>query len=239
MGQLSDKTVNHGDLAAFYDQHMQDVVIPNKNKGIGNEAVCQTAAATAAKTVTAPEGFSLSNGATIIVTFQNAITVANATLAFGKAVDSTADDYAEKNPATEGWYVLSDGTFVLTEDTTPQNGTTYYTVTAAKPIYYRGAALAANMVKAGSQLILRYDGTSFNILGELDTDTDTVTDVTFDSNTKTLKQTKGGVQSNIVQLVTSGFQMEYDASDKSLNIIPLGSATATYNAQDKALELNF
>ena len=37
----------------------------------------------------------------------------------------------------------------------------------------------------------------------------------------------------------SGFQLEYDASDKSLNIIPMGTATASYNAQDKALELNF
>lgn len=167
MGQLSEKTVNHGDLAAFYDQHMQDVVIPNANKGIKNEAVCQTAAETAAKTIIAPAGFSLTNGATIIVGFANAIGVANATFAIGTAVDSTADDYSEKNPASEGWYVLSGGTFVLTEDATPQNGTTYYTVSAAKPIYYRGAALGANLVKAGSQVILRYNGTQFCVIGDL------------------------------------------------------------------------
>lgn len=170
MGQLSEKTVNHGDLAAFYDQHMQDVVNPNANKGIKNEAVCQTAAETAAKTIIAPAGFSLTNGATIIVGFANAIGVANATFAIGTAVDSTADDYSEKNPATEGWCVLSGGTFVLTEDTEPQNGTTYYTVSAAKPIYYRGAALAANLVQAGDRIILRYDGTSYNIVGTLEQD---------------------------------------------------------------------
>lgn len=170
MGQLSEKTVNHGDLAAFYDQHMQDVVMPNANKGINNEAVCQTAAETAAKTIIAPAGFSLTNGATIIVGFANAIGVANATFAIGTAVDSTADDYSEKNPATEGWCVLSGGTFVLTEDTEPQNGTTYYTVSAAKPIYYRGAALAANLVQAGDRIILRYDGTSYNVVGTLEQD---------------------------------------------------------------------
>ena len=237
MGQLSDKTVNHGDLAAFYDQHMQDVVIPNKNKGIGNEAVCQTAAATAAKTVTAPEGFSLSIGATIIVTFQNAITVANATLAFGKAVDSTADDYAEKNPATEGWCVLSGGTFVLTEDTEPQNGTTYYTVSAAKPIYYRGAALGANMVKAGSQIILRYDGTSFNIIGNLDTDT--VTDITFDSNTKTLKKTVGSQQSDIVQIVNSGFSVVQDDDNGIDEISAIGGASITEDDTNGIDEYDF
>ncbi len=237
MGQLSDKTVNHGDLAAFYDQHMQDVVIPNANKGIKNEAVCQTAAETAAKTIIAPAGFSLTNGATIIVGFANAIGVANATFAIGTAVDSTADDYSEKNPATEGWYVLSGGTFVLTEDTEPQNGTTYYTVSAAKPIYYRGAALGANMVKAGSQIILRYDGTSFNIIGNLDTDT--VTDITFDRNTNTLKKTVGGQQSDIVQIVNSGFSVVQDDDNGIDEISAIGGASITEDDTNGIDEYDF
>ena len=237
MGQLSEKTVNHGDLAAFYDQHMQDVVIPNANKGIKNEAVCQTAAETAAKTIIAPAGFSLTNGATIIVGFANAIGVANATFAIGTAVDSTADDYSEKNPATEGWYVLSGGTFVLTEDTEPQNGTTYYTVSAAKPIYYRGAALGANMVKAGSQIILRYDGTSFNIIGNLDTDT--VTDITFDRNTNTLKKTVGGQQSDIVQIVNSGFSVVQDDDNGIDEISAIGGASITEDDTNGIDEYDF
>ena len=237
MGQLSEKTVNHGDLAAFYDQHMQDVVIPNANKGIKNEAVCQTAAETAAKTIIAPAGFSLTNGATIIVGFANAIGVANATFAIGTAVDSTADDYSEKNPATEGWHVLSGGTFVLTEDTEPQNGTTYYTVSAAKPIYYRGAALGANMVKAGSQIILRYDGTSFNIIGNLDTDT--VTDITFDSNTNTLKKTVGGQQSDIVQIVNSGFSVVQDDDNGIDEISAIGGASITEDDTNGIDEYDF
>lgn len=36
-----------------------------------------------------------------------------------------------------------------------------------KPIYFRGAALEANVVKAGTSLLLSYDGTSFNIIGGL------------------------------------------------------------------------
>ena len=38
MGQLSEKTVNHGDLEAYHDELMQSEVMPRTNKGIGNEA---------------------------------------------------------------------------------------------------------------------------------------------------------------------------------------------------------
>lgn len=219
--QQKKKTVNVEDMQAF------GRVI--HNKGIGTSAVCSTAAATAAKQVVVGTTFSLTTGATCIITFQNAITVASATIAFGTAVDATAEDYASKNPAQEGWYVLSGGAFVLTEDTAPQSGTTYYTVTAAKPIYYRGAALAANMVKAGAQLILRYDGTNFNVIGDLDTDTDTVTDVTFDSSDNKLKQTKGGVQTDIVQLVTSGFRITTDETSGTDIFTAVGGATVTHD----------
>ena len=99
------------------------------NIGLFNEATCSTAAETAAKEVTKPTSFTLTTGATIIVKFTNAITVASATLNVGS--------------------------------------------TGAKAIYYRGAALAANRVAAGDRLILKYNGTQFDIIGHLDTDTNT------------------------------------------------------------------
>ena len=37
----------------------------------------------------------------------------------------------------------------------------------AKPIFYCGAALGANLVKAGMTVIMRYDGTNWNIIGDL------------------------------------------------------------------------
>lgn len=122
MAQSTD-AINFGALYGLYDEHMQDVVLPNANKGIPSEATCSTAGGTAAKTVTAPASFSLANGATILVKFTNAITVANSTLAVGN--------------------------------------------TAAKPIYYKGAALEADVVEAGDIIILRYDGTNYNVVGKL------------------------------------------------------------------------
>lgn len=47
----------------------------------------------------------------------------------------------------------------------------------AKSIYYRGAALAANKVAAGAQVMLRYNGTQYDIIGDLDTNTGAVTSV--------------------------------------------------------------
>ena len=137
------------------------------NKGIGTEAVCPTAAATAAKQIVAGATFSLEAGATLIVKFQYGISVAAATLAVGQAVDPGSSGYEEKNPAQLGWCELSSGALVATEDIVPASGKTYYTVTTAKPIYYKGADLAADVVKAGVSVMLRYDGTSFNVIGTL------------------------------------------------------------------------
>lgn len=109
------------------------------NLGIPNQAACSTAAATAAKTITLKQGFSLEDGAMVLVTFENAITVAAATLA------------------------------VTYTDTTGTQQTT-----AAKPIKYGGAALAANLIKANMMVILRYytDGENtandcWNVVGDL------------------------------------------------------------------------
>ncbi len=166
------------------------------NKGIFNEATCSTAAGTAAKEIaTAPKSFSLVSGAKILVTFTNAITVANATLQVGSAT--------------------------------------------AKPIYYHGAALAANLVKAGSVLLLVYDGTKYNIVGDLDTDTDTVTDITFDSNTNTLKKTVGGQQSDVVQIVTSGFSLTHDNATGADKFTAIGTATFTHDNTTGADKFTF
>ena len=109
------------------------------NLGIPNKAACSTTAATAAKTITLKEGFALEDGAMVLVTFANAITVANATLAV----------------------------------TYPNAAGTQQT-TAAKPIKYGGAALAANLIKANMMVMLRYytDGENsandcWNVVGDL------------------------------------------------------------------------
>lgn len=228
------------------------------NKGIGSEGTCSTAAATAAKEVTLGTTFELVNKATILVKFTNAISVASATLAVTH---------------------------------TDLDGTT--TTETAKPIYYRGAALAANMVKAGDILVLRYDGTSWNIIGVLDQDlsgkqdvindlsdirsgatagasayqlpsggvpktdlasgvqssldkadsalqshqdisgkadkSETVSDVIYDSSTGKLKKTINGTTTNVCDVVTSGFGIQYNSQTGIKTLTPVGGATGAFN----------
>lgn len=122
--ETKKKRVNLEDLQAGVRQVF--------NKGIGSDGTCSTAAATAAKAVTLGTTFDLVAGATILVTFTNGISVANATLAVTH---------------------------------TPIGGS--QRTEAAKAIYYRGAALGADMVKAGAKVLLRYNGTQFDVLGDL------------------------------------------------------------------------
>ena len=109
---------------------VREMVRIASNKGIGSKGTCTTAADTLAKEVTLGSTFSLVSGATFIVTFQNAITVAGATLAVT--------------------HTTLDGTTV-TE--------------AAKEIYLNGSALEANIIQAGASILLRYNGTQFDIIG--------------------------------------------------------------------------
>lgn len=48
---------------------------------------------------------------------------------------------------------------------TTANATLQVGNTEAKPIYYRGAPLEANLVEAGERIMLRYDGTVYNVIG--------------------------------------------------------------------------
>ena len=51
---------------------------------------------------------------------------------------------------------------------TDLSGTT--TTETAKPIYLKGAALEPGLVKAGDSLLLRYNGTQWDVVGTLDQD---------------------------------------------------------------------
>ena len=42
------------------------------------------------------------------------------------AVDSSAEGYSQKNPKSEGWYIKNGAYYIPAQDTTPQEGMTYY-----------------------------------------------------------------------------------------------------------------
>lgn len=43
------------------------------------------------------------------------------------AVSTSSDGYSNKNPKSEGWYIKNGANYILSQDTAPQEGMTYYT----------------------------------------------------------------------------------------------------------------
>ena len=88
---------------------------------------------------------------------------------YNEAICSTAGGTAAKvtNTVPPSFSLVS-GAKILVKFTyaiTVANATLQVGTNAAKPIFYHCAALAANLVKAGTSLLLTYDGTNFNIVG--------------------------------------------------------------------------
>ena len=86
-----------------------------------------------------------------------------------ECICSTAGGTAAKvTNTTPPSFSLVSGAKIIVKFTyaiTVANATLQVGSTAAKPIYFRGAPLDANVVKAGTTLFLSYDGTSYNIVG--------------------------------------------------------------------------
>lgn len=92
---------------------------------------------------------------------------------------STAAGTAEKAVAlTAGTFNLETGASVkvkFTVTNTAANPTLNVASKGAKPIYYRGSAISAGYLAANRTYEFVYDGTNFNLVGDINTDTNNVT----------------------------------------------------------------
>lgn len=59
--------------------------------------------------------------------------------------------------------------------------------------------------------------------------TATVSDVTYDSLTGKLKKTINGTSTNVCDVVTSGFRMEYNPTTGIKSLTPVGGATGAFD----------
>lgn len=117
---------------------------------------------------------------------------------------------------------------------------------AAKPIYYRGAALEPGLVKAGDSLLLRYNGTQWDVVGVLDQDlsgkadvSSTVSNVSYDSATGKLRQTINGQTTDITDVVKSGFVPTFNSETGIMTMTPKGAATIAPDAQTGLIQMTF
>lgn len=87
-----------------------------------------------------------------------------------EATCSTAAGTAAKTVTAPASFSLTSGAAILVKFTngiSVDNATLAVGSTAAKPIYYKGAALEADYVEAGDIIMLKYDGTNYNVVGKL------------------------------------------------------------------------
>ena len=93
---------------------------------------------------------------------------------YNEAVCSTAGNTAAKvTDTTPPSFSLVKGAKIIVKFTnaiTVANATLKVGSSAAKNINYKGVRLPANLVKAETSLLLQYDGTAWNILGDLNID---------------------------------------------------------------------
>jgi len=90
---------------------------------------------------------------------------------FNEATVSTAAATAAKVTGTTpaSFSLVSGATIILkfTYGNTADNATLQVGDGAAKAIYYRGSALTAGIIKAGDKIVLRYNGTQWDVIGHL------------------------------------------------------------------------
>ena len=105
---------------------------------------------------------------------------------------STAAATAAKTVACTGFALVTGAeiTVKFTVTNTAANPTLNVNSTGAKAIYYRGAAISAGYLAANRTYTFRYNGTQYELVGDINTDTNTT--YTLSSITGTLAVSKGG-----------------------------------------------
>lgn len=127
---------------------------------------------------------------------------------FNECICSTAGGTAAKvtNTVPPSFSLVSGAKIIVkfTYAITVANATLQVGETAAKPIRINGAALDANVIKAGTSVFLSYDGTAYNIIGGVGGND---VDVNYDTTNKKITKTINGVTSDVVTaetIVTDG-----------------------------------
>lgn len=123
-----------------------------------------------------------------------------------KGTCGTAADMAAKTVQVGDGFALADEAMVIVtfENAVSTSGATLnVNSTGSKPIYYRGAALTGGLVQAKDSLLMKYDGTVWNIVGSLGQNTD----ISYDTTNKKLTKSINGSTSDVVtaaKIVTDG-----------------------------------
>nr|WP_278548404.1 hypothetical protein [Catenibacterium mitsuokai] len=165
-----------------------------------------------------------------------------ASVSYGSS--STAAGTAAK-VATIANYKLVTGALVLIEFTatnTAANPTLNISSTGAKAIYYNGAAVTASYLKAQHIYMMRYNGTQYDIVGDIDTaGTDTKVTNTLNNAAKAFVTGTTSSSTNTgTQVFDSGVFLETVAGGLRVTSLNIGDgARLTYDSSNDAIKITF
>ena len=163
---------------------------------------------------------------------------------------STAAGTAEKAVTlTAGTFNLETGARVVVKFTvtnTASNPTLKVGSATAKAIQYRGAAITAGYLAANRSYEFVYDGTNFQLIGDVNTDTDTKTAQNISTTNNTYPMLLGYTANatanigNQPALFGSGIKANPSTSQIVANSYAFGAnATMQYNSNTEAIEFVF
>ena len=165
-----------------------------------------------------------------------------ASVSYGSS--STAAGTAAK-VATIADFKLVTGALVLIEFTatnTAANPTLNISSTGAKAIYYNGAAVTASYLKAQHIYMMRYNGTQYDIVGDIDTaGTDTKVTNTLNNAAKAFVTGTTSSSTNTgTQVFDSGVFLETSAGGLRVTSLNIGDgARLTYDSSNDAIKITF
>ncbi|MBD5526835.1 MAG: hypothetical protein HDR02_00275 [Lachnospiraceae bacterium] len=95
------------------------------------------------------------------------------------SVCTTAADVSEKVVECKSFILIPGAkiTVKFTVTNTTDNPTLNVNNTGAKPIYYKGSAIIPKYLAADCTYSFRYNGTQYDLVGDLDTNTDILNDI--------------------------------------------------------------
>lgn len=155
--------------------------------GLGAKPVCQTMAAASLVTTAFNVNYTMlfvynstrvSGGCwDMFYGYNTNTTYSNASLGQGYAICETAEIIAAKK-ATLSSYALTAGGYVAVKFTNsvPANATLSVNAKTEKPIYYKGAAITADVILAGDLAVLLYNGSQYHLVA-IDRNMDEIADL--------------------------------------------------------------
>lgn len=141
-------------------------------------------------------------------------------------------------------FKLSSGVIVIIKFTitnTASNPTLNISSTGAKAIYYNGSAISASYIKANHLYIMRYNGTQYEIIGDIDTiGSDTKVTNTLNNTAKAyVTGTTSATTNTGTQVFDNSIYIDTVAGRFHVESLSLGDALLTYDSNSKAIKISF